>query len=161
MKGPVKCPLSPGRALLLSTRALGLGTFVAFLTALVAGACGGGGGSSPSAPSPPNPTPAANLTVTISAAGVSPRSLQVAMGGRVTFVNNDTRAHQIMSDPNPLHNDCPAINDVGTIAPGQTRLTATLDVRRACGYHDHMNPAENMLQGVLMVGGAQDPTTPY
>lgn len=144
-------------------RALGVALFVAFLTALTAGACGGGGGSSPANPTGGgNPPPSgSNLTVTISATGVSPRSLQVPMGGRVTFVNNDTRTHQIMSDPNPLHNDCPSINDIATIGPGQTRQTASLDVRRTCGYHDHMNPSETGLQGVLMIGGSTDPGTPY
>jgi plastocyanin len=153
MKNPYRSVLSPGRA-------LGLAMFVAFLTALAAGACGGGGGSSPSAPAT-NPPSDNSLTVTISAAGVSPRSLQVPLGGRVTFVNNDTRTHQVMSDPNPQHSDCPSINAIATISPGQTRQTASLDVRRTCGYHDHMNPSETALQGGLMIGGSTDPVTPY
>jgi plastocyanin len=130
---------------------------------LAAAACGGGGYSSPSTPSAPAPTPpaAAALTVTISATGVDPRSLQVPMGGQVTFVNNDSRTHQIMSDPNPLHNDCPSINDVGTIAPGQSRQTASFTVVKQCGYHDHMNPDSAALQGVLIVGGATEPAPHY
>lgn len=127
-------------------------------TPLLAIACGG---SSPSAPAPATTQPAASLTVTITATGVSPRSVQVPMGGRVTFVNSDTRTHQFMSDPNPLHNDCPSINEVATIAPGQSRQTGTFDVRRTCGYHDHMNPTETALQGALMIGGSTDPVTPY
>jgi plastocyanin len=152
----------PDRSALSPIRAVGLAMFVAFLTALAAGACGGGG-SSPSTPSAPATTQpsAGSLTVTISATGVSPRSLQVPMGGRVTFVNNDTRMHQIMSDPNPLHSDCPSINDIANIGPGQTRQTGSFDVRRSCGYHDHMNPTETALQGTLMVGGSTDPTNPY
>ena len=152
----------PSRSALSPYRALALAMFVAFLTALAAGACGGGG-SSPSTPSAPgtNPPSGGNVTVTISAAGVSPKTLQVPMGGRVTFVNNDTRTHQIMSDPNPLHNDCPSINAIATIDPGQTRQTGSLDVRRTCGYHDHMNPSETALQGGLMIGGSTDPVTPY
>jgi plastocyanin len=130
---------------------------------LVAGACGGGGYSSPSTPSAPATTPpaAAALTVTISASGVDPRRLQVPMGGIVTFVNNDTRTHQIMSDPNPLHNDCPSINDVSRLAPGQSRQTGSFMVVKACGYHDHMNPDAVGLQGVLLVGGAEDPVPHY
>lgn len=149
------------RSALTPARALGLLMFVAFLTALAAGACGGGGSSSPSTPSGTNPPSSGNLTVTITSAGVSPRALNVPMGGRVTFVNNDTRTHQIMSDPNPLHNDCPAINEVATISAGQSHQTGTLDVRRTCGYHDHMNPGEAALQGGLMIGGSTDPVTPY
>lgn len=130
--------------------------------ALAAGACGGGG-YSPSTPSTPASTPpaASDLTVTISADGVKPRSLQIPMGAAVTFVNSDTRAHEMMSDPNPLHNDCPAINEVSTLMPGQSRQTGTFSVAKACGYHDHMNPDTASLQGVLLVGGAQDPGTHY
>ena len=150
MNNPARSVLSPGRAL----------GFAMFVALLAAGACGGGGGSSPSAPAT-NPPSDNSLTVTISATGVSPRSLQVPLGGRVTFVNNDTRTHQIMSDPNPLHNDCPSINAIATIDPGQTRQTGSLDVRRTCGYHDHMHPSETALQGGLMIGGSTDPVTPY
>lgn len=151
----------PDRSALSPTRTLALAMFLAFLTALAAGACGGGSSpSNPSAPATTQPS-AGSLTVTITSTGVSPRSLQVPMGGRVTFVNNDTRTHQFMSDPNPLHNDCPAINEVATIGPGQTRQTGSLDVRRTCGYHDHMNPSETALQGGLMIGGSTDPVTPY
>ena len=62
MKSPHRSELSPYRA-------LGLASFVAFLTALTAGACGGGGGSSPATPSGGgNPPPTgSSLTVTISA----------------------------------------------------------------------------------------------
>jgi plastocyanin len=130
---------------------------------LVAGACGGGGYSSPSTPSAPATTQpaAAALTVKINANGVDPRSLQVPMGGIVTFVNTDSRTHQIMSDPHPTHNDCPSINDVSTLAPGQSRPTGSFMVAKACSYHDHMNPDSVGLQGVLLVGGAQDPGTHY
>ena len=31
----------------------------------------------------------------------------------------------------------------------------------ALGYHDHMDPASAGLQGLLLVGGAQDPGTHY
>lgn len=154
MKNPYRSAVSPDRG-------PGLAMFVAFLTALAAGACGGGGGSSPSTPSGGANPPSGSLTVTISATGVSPRSLQVPLGSRVTFVNNDTRTHQMMSDPNPQHSDCPSINEVATIGPGQTRQTGSFDVRRTCGYHDHMNPTETTMQGGLMIGGSTDPVNPY
>lgn len=150
----------PTRSAALLSRAAALAVLAAL--GLGAVACGGGGSSAPSAPSTTStPPPAAGLTVTISASGVNPRSLQVPMGGQVTFMNGDSRAHQIMSDPNPLHNDCPSINEVSTLAPGESRQTGPFSVARACGYHDHMNPDVAGLQGVLLVGGAQDPGTHY
>jgi len=153
----------PTRSAVLLPRPAALAVLGALAFGLGAGACGGGGNSSPSTPSTPATTQptAASLTVTISASGVAPRSLQVPMGGTVTFVNNDTRTHQMMSDPNPLHNDCPSINEVSTLAPGQSRQTGSFSVAKACGYHDHMNPDVAGLQGVLLVGGATDPNPHY
>jgi plastocyanin len=75
-------------------------------------------------------------TVSITPTGVSPTEVRVPVGGRVTFVNNDVRPHAMSSDPITTHTDCPAINDVGTLSPGQSRSTGTLDVARICGFHD-------------------------
>ena len=119
--------------------------------ALAVGACGGGGSSSPSAPSATPPPSGGGLTVTISADGVKPRSLQVPMGGVVTFVNSDSRTHQMMSDPNPQHNNCPAINDVGTLTPGQNRSTGKLDVARTCGFHDHTDESNTAFKGSIVI----------
>jgi hypothetical protein len=66
-----------------------------------------------------------------------------------------------MSDPHPLHADCPAINEVSLLAPGQSRQTGAFTIARACGYHDHMAPGTVALQGILLVGDAQDPGTHY
>jgi hypothetical protein len=40
------------------------------------------------------------------------RTLTVPPGTRVTFINNDTRVHEMDSDPHPDHTDCPEINQV-------------------------------------------------
>jgi plastocyanin len=98
-------------------------------------ACGGG---SPSAPSPGTGTTGG--TVTISPSGVSPAQLTVSQGSRVRFVNNDTRAHNMTSDPHPEHNDCPELNTVGLLQPGQSRETGNLVTIRTCGFHDHDDP---------------------
>ncbi|MET0213090.1 MAG: hypothetical protein ABW292_08810, partial [Vicinamibacterales bacterium] len=78
----------------------------------------GGSNSTPASPTPspspsptPNPTPGTS-TITITASGVSPRTVTIPAGSRVTFVNNDTRVHDMASDPHPEHTACPAINDV-------------------------------------------------
>ena len=105
--------------------------------------CGGGG--------PSSPTPPSGSTVTISASGVSPVELRIAVGGRVTFVNNDVRPRAVSSDPVQTHTDCPAINDVGFLNPGQSRQTGALTVARTCGFHDHTDEFNNAFKGRIIV----------
>jgi hypothetical protein len=95
----------------------------------------GCGSGSPNSPSPGSPN-----TITITSAGVSVTQLNIAQGSRVTFVNMDLRAHNMTSDPHPEHNDCPEINSVGLLQPGQTRETGNLVSVRTCGFHDHDDP---------------------
>jgi plastocyanin len=104
---------------------------------------------SPTTPTP-SPTPVA-ATITITAAGVSPKSVQVALGSRIRFVNNDTREHDMGSDPHPDHTDCPPINQVGILKPGEQRDTGNLVVARTCGYHDHEDPDNTALQGSIII----------
>ncbi len=56
------------------------------------------------------------------------------------FVNNDTKSHNMASDPHPEHTDCPEINTVGLLQPGQSRETENLVTVRTCGFHDHDDP---------------------
>ena len=102
------------------------------------GGGGGGGGTG-------------GTTITITASGVSPRELTVPAGTRVTFFNNDSRQHEMNSDPHPTHGDCPGIDDVGFIAPGQTKPTGNLTQVRRCGFHDHNMPDVVSLQGTIIV----------
>src|SRR5262245_11596544 len=105
-----------------------------------------GGGSAPSTPSPPS-TP---NTFTITAAGVSPKELTVAPGSRVTFVNSDSRPHNMTSDPHPAHDACPEIN-VGVLTPGQSRETLNLVTVETCGFHDHDNFENDSLKGRIVI----------
>jgi plastocyanin len=115
------------------------------------GACGGsssvGSSSTPTTPS----TPAGTATVTVTTGGVSPQSLTVARGTRITFVNNDSRTHDMESDPHPAHTDCPELNQVGILVPGQSRQSGALTVPRSCGYHDHEQPDVRSLQGTITI----------
>ncbi len=115
------------------------------LTALAV-ACGGS--SSNSTPSPSQP-PAAVITIT--ASGVSPQTVTVARGSQVQFVNNDTRAHEMTSDPHPEHTDCPEINAAGFLSPGQSRQTGNLNTARSCGFHDHNLPTVASLRGTIVI----------
>lgn len=112
-----------------------------------AAACGG----SPTAPSNGGGGGTGGTTITITATGVSPREITVPAGTRVTFINNDSQNHEMNSDPHPFHGDCPAIDDIGFIAPGQTKLTGNLNVARRCGFHDHHQPDVAALKGTIIV----------
>ena len=63
----------------------------------------------------------------MTSSGVSPKQLTVAQGTRVLFTDNDTRTREMTSDPHPEHTDCPEINNVGFISPGQTKETGNLN----------------------------------
>ena len=108
-------------------------------------ACGSSGGTT--SPTPP----VVGTTVTITSSGVSPKNLQISPGSQVTFVNNDSRNHEMTSDPHPEHTDCPAINQVGTIVPGQTKQTGNLNAVRTCGYHDHGDAQNTRWQGQITI----------
>ena len=138
----------------MNRRTLCLSGFLAAATALAAGCGGGNDGGTPTTPTnPTNPTPpAATTTITITASGVNPQRITVPVGSRVTFINNDTRAHEMNSDPHPTHGDCPPIDEgIGFIAPGQTKLTTNLTVARTCGSHDHNQPDVASLRGEIIV----------
>ena len=122
---------------------------------LSAFACGGS--DSPTTPSP-SPSPGGGgdggtvaATITISGNAVSPRSVTVPAGSRVTFMNSDSRAHEMASDPHPAHSDCPPLNDVGFMNPGQSKTTGTLTTRRTCSFHDHINETNAALQGTITI----------
>jgi len=117
----------------------------AIVFTLMAGAIGCGGKSSTT------PTPTATTTVTITSAGISPKSVQIAPGSRVLFVNNDSRSHNVTSDPHPEHTDCPEINQVGFLTSGQTRETGNFVTTKTCGFHDHDNPDSAALKGAIVV----------
>ena len=104
------------------------------------GGGGGGGGN----------TGTVAATITITATGVSPQNVTVAAGSRVTFVNNNTRAHDMSSDPHPAHTDCPEIT-VGFLQPNQSSTTQNLNRVRTCGFHDHNQDTNTSLQGTIRI----------
>jgi plastocyanin len=95
--------------------------------------------------------PSSDVTITIRATGPSPAEMRVPVGARVSFVNNDTRPHAMSSDPIQTHTDCPPINDVGFLNPGQSRSTGALNVAGTCGFHDHTNELDATFKGRIIV----------
>jgi plastocyanin len=117
-------------------------------------ACGDsndGGGGSPLTPSGSGPGPT-GATITIGSNGaVSPSTVSIAVGQSVTFINNDTRPHEIASDPHPTHTNCPSINALSNIPAGVTRLTNSFGGTGTCGFHDHSDPNNAALKGTITI----------
>ena len=130
------------------------------LAGLAALAACGGGGYSPSGPSGGGGAPVVNstgsvgavgATITITSAGVSPSQVTIAVGQSVTFVNNDSRTHDMESDPHPAHGNCPSIGNVGNVTPGQSKTTFGFAGTGTCGFHDHNLPETGSLTGRIVI----------
>ena len=154
-------------------RSIWRGFAAAAVVAAFASACGGGSSSTPTTPTATTPpaattpppattppattppattTPTATATITIGTNGaISPTSVTVTRGGRVTFVNNDTRAHDMSSDPHPEHSDCPELNQIGFLTGGQSRTSGNLNTTRTCRFHDHNLPNDSGLKGTIVI----------
>ena len=102
----------------------------------------------PAGPSDPGP-PVQTNTVTITASGASPRNVEIALGSRVRFINSDGQVHDMSSDPHPDHTNCPEIIQVGVLTPGAQRETGNFVEARTCGFHDHRQPNNAALQGII------------
>lgn len=115
-------------------------------------ACGSDyAGGSPTTPSGSG-AGASGATITIAANGaIGPTQVTISAGQSVTFVNSDSRAHQIASNPHPTHTDCPSINALGTLAAGETRLTNAFTGAGTCGFHDHNEPDNGSLKGTILI----------
>ena len=114
----------------------------------------GGGSSAPSTPTTPTPTNSTSdiATITIGTDGrVSPSTVTIPRGGRVTMVNNHNRAHEMASDPHPEHNDCPELNQIGFLQSGQSRTSGNLNTARTCRFHDHQLFNDDGLKGTVVI----------
>jgi plastocyanin len=96
-------------------------------------------------------TSSTSTTITISNNAVCPQNITVPRGTQVTFVNSDSRTHEMTSDPHPEHSDCTEINAVGNLVPGQSRQTSNLVIARRCGFHDHIAFDVKALQGSITI----------
>ena len=140
---------------------MGVGRYLARLATSVlcvaSVACGGSSGTPtpPAGPSPPPiappvpNTPPLTATVTIGANGVSPKEVLIGIGGRITFVNQDVRPHDMFSSPHNDHSrpDCPEMTRVGFLVPGQSGETSVFEMPRECTFHDHIDPLHEPLIG--------------
>jgi plastocyanin len=117
----------------------------------IAAGCGGSSSSNSSGPTG-TCTPSANPnTIVIQNNQVCPSTLTVALGSQVTFINNDVNVHEMDSDPHPEHTDCPPLNQVDFLNPGQSRSSGNLTVARRCGFHDHARPDVASMKGTITI----------
>jgi plastocyanin len=126
------------------------GAAVAAGLATAAG-CGGSNSSNPTGPTG-TCTPSTNPnTIVIQNNQVCPSTLTVARGSQVTMLNNDSRVHEMDSDPHPEHTQCPELNQIDFLNPGQSRASGNLNTARTCGFHDHSSPDTNSLKGSIII----------
>ena len=132
---------------------------VAVAALVMIAACGGGSPSSPSGGGGSAPVVGATssvgaigATITIGAnSAVSPAQVTIGVGQSVTFVNSDTRSHQMESDPHPAHTNCPSINNVALLSPGQSKSTLGFSGTGTCTYHDHNDSGNSALMGRIVI----------
>jgi plastocyanin len=111
----------------------------------------GGGGSAPVVGATSSVGPI-GATITIGAnSAVSPSRVTITVGQSVTFVNNDTKPHTMNSDPHPTHTNCPSINNVGLVSPGQSKSTLGFSGTGTCTYHDHNDSSNSALMGSIVI----------
>jgi len=127
----------------------GVGVVVAATMALAI-ACGGS--SSPSTGPSGGCTPSSNAnTLVIMNNAICPTTITVARGSQLTIQNQDSRSHDMDSDPHPEHTDCPEINQIGFLNTGQSRSSGNLNTVRRCGLHDHGDPNNNSLKATVTI----------
>jgi plastocyanin len=131
------------------------------LAVLLINACSGGSTSStPTAPTPPvttapttptTPASAGPPTITITASGMSPLDITIAVGQRVTFINNDIRPHDVVGGADPSHPECPEIVQMGFLSAGQRGDTGVFTAAATCPYHDHTELGVPSFSGHIII----------
>lgn len=97
------------------------------------------------------PVSAGPPTITITAAGMTPLELTINVGQRVTFVNTDSRPHDVVGGKDPNTPECPEIVQAGFLAPGQRGETGVFTTARTCEYHDHTMLSVPAFQGRIFI----------
>jgi hypothetical protein len=114
---------------------------------------------SPVPAAPPRPLESASIAITTGGLVLDPAlagsyalaTLRVYQGGTLTFTNRDQVPHDILSSPPQTHTDCPEINRVGFLVPGQSRSTQALNRLVTCGFHDHTHEGDPRWEGRVTI----------
>ena len=87
---------------------------------------------------------ATDRVITITPQGVTPRVLVVAPGEQVTIRNLDSETHQIFSGPYLERSACPALNQVGFLNPGESRVSGNFTTTGTCPFLDDVRPGQQL-----------------
>jgi plastocyanin len=113
---------------------------VALMTTVTLPACA----PSPTAPSESAASPT-GYRVTIAVVALAPATLEVPVGARVMFLNNDDNF------PHHMASACSEIDAVGLLQPRQSGQTAPFANPKTCHYYDRLHPANIFRQGQIIV----------
>ncbi len=123
-----------------------------------------------SSTTPTDGTVPAPVTVTYTGQGFSPKSVTVAQGQAVTFVNQSSGQMWVASDPHPTHSGYDGTSRTTHCAPGYAgaapfdecaqvasggSFTFTFDKAGTWGYHNH---ADDAVKGTVVVTPAMPAT---
>ena len=86
-------------------------------------------------------------SVSITKEGFVPATIQIKKGSQVTWTNNDTSPHQVVTDPHPSHTNLKSLNS-DSLSQGES-FTFTFEKTGTFGYHDEMNPLK--IKGSVIV----------
>jgi hypothetical protein len=90
-------------------------------------------------------------TLVIQNNAICPQAITISRGGQLTILNQDSRSHDMTSDPHPSHTDCPELNQIGFLNSNQQRQSANLNTARSCGMHDHSDPDRSSLKATITI----------
>jgi hypothetical protein len=112
---------------------------VALIATVILPACA----TSPTAPSDSGPPPTP-YRVTIALIYLDPALLEVPVGARVLFVNNDQNFPHHMAG-------CPELDAIGLLQSGKSGQTAPFANPKTCNYYDRLHPHNPFRQGRIIV----------
>jgi hypothetical protein len=99
----------------------------------------------PSEPRSPNPA------LTVSAAGVDPQTLHLDSPVSVKFTNADHVAHKFEAALELGDGDCPEMNQLPTLEPGQNGSVAFTRSGVICAFHDAGAPTNFAFKGLIVL----------
>jgi hypothetical protein len=127
---------------------IGGGAALVLAAALSCGGDDSGNSNAPSGSCTPSTNPA---TLVIQNNSICPQTITIARGGQLTIINQDSRSHDMTSDPHPSHTDCPELNQIGFLNTNQSRQSGNLNTVRSCGMHDHSDPDRASLRATITI----------